>query len=500
MQRKMILFVILLIAIVMLGLLRYSSNAQAQADSSRAVSTTVGRGFSYQGYLEKNGTPYSGTCDMKFALHEQLFTNIQFVDAVAVTNGVFDVLLNEDYEFGDPNLIFNGQEMTLEIEVKCAGEATYTALSPHVTLPAVPYAHGLRPGVIISGTTPYSFLTLRSGNSLAVNLDVAGGYYGVSVSDSSNDGVYVTDAGRHGVHVDSAFIDGLHVESAANGVFIESVGGNGVRVNSASTGVYVESVTGYGLYVESANNDGVYVKSAGDEGVYANSIGAGSYGGYFINSAPTANGAGYGVYARGNHGDSADLILGANDGTASGDNGVISSDPAHASSDIALVSMDKAWIVLDDDADVTDAYFGVFNHTANLSDRILKLEEDGDLFIDGTLTQNARGAGRNAESTAVYGTTSTASRFESFGSAQLVDGDATVQLAADFATLVDTSSYHIFLTPYGDCPLYIAERTSTNFTVRAAADAKCTIAFDYRIIGERIDFEPQPIMTTEGEQ
>ena len=47
--------------------------------------------------------------------------------------------------------------------------------------------------------------------------------------------------------------------------------------------------------------------------------------------------------------------------------------------------------------------------------------------------------------------------FEDLGEAKLVKGTAHVALDLDFAQAVDTASYHVFITPYGDCGgLYVS--------------------------------------------
>jgi hypothetical protein len=56
--------------------------------------------------------------------------------------------------------------------------------------------------------------------------------------------------------------------------------------------------------------------------------------------------------------------------------------------------------------------------------------------------------------------------FEDFGEAQLVDGKATVPLDPEFASIVKTDAYHVFLTPYGDSNgLYVSRRNNIEFQV-----------------------------------
>jgi hypothetical protein len=80
--------------------------------------------------------------------------------------------------------------------------------------------------------------------------------------------------------------------------------------------------------------------------------------------------------------------------------------------------------------------------------------------------------------------------FEDFGQATLNNGEATISIDPIFAQTVNlTQPYHVFLTPRGDCGLYVADQSSTSFTVRALNGATCDIDFDYRIIAPRLDYE-----------
>jgi len=79
---------------------------------------------------------------------------------------------------------------------------------------------------------------------------------------------------------------------------------------------------------------------------------------------------------------------------------------------------------------------------------------------------------------------------EDFGSQTTVDGVARVSIDPVFAETVRLDrDYHIFLTPLGDCGLYVAEKHADYFVVRAHDGKTCSIAFDYRIVAKRIGFE-----------
>jgi hypothetical protein len=80
--------------------------------------------------------------------------------------------------------------------------------------------------------------------------------------------------------------------------------------------------------------------------------------------------------------------------------------------------------------------------------------------------------------------------FEDFGIGQLKDGQADVHLDRDFAALVRTDNYHVFLTPYGDSNgLYIAHMQSDGFVVREQHGGKHSLEFGYRVVAKRGDVD-----------
>lgn len=77
--------------------------------------------------------------------------------------------------------------------------------------------------------------------------------------------------------------------------------------------------------------------------------------------------------------------------------------------------------------------------------------------------------------------------FEDFGFGQLVKGQAQIQLDPDFAAIVNTDTYHVFITEYEDHnALYVTQRTSTGFEVRAKTSTAGG-TFSYRIVAKRKD-------------
>jgi hypothetical protein len=86
--------------------------------------------------------------------------------------------------------------------------------------------------------------------------------------------------------------------------------------------------------------------------------------------------------------------------------------------------------------------------------------------------------------------------FEDFGTAELSDGEAWVSLDSVFAETVNTAgSYHVFLTPNGNCNgLYIAEKRADGFVVRELGGGTSNVKFDYRIVAARRGFEEERLL------
>jgi hypothetical protein len=98
-----------------------------------------GTAFTYQGQLQNNGSPASGTYNLTFSLFNTNTTGVSIAgpvtnNAVSVTNGLFTVTM----DFGDG--VWNGQINWLEIGVETNGGATFASLTPRQQLTPAPYA------------------------------------------------------------------------------------------------------------------------------------------------------------------------------------------------------------------------------------------------------------------------------------------------------------------------------------------------------------------------
>jgi hypothetical protein len=239
-------------------------------------------------------------------------------------------------------------------------------------------------------------------------------------------------------------------------------------------GLRIESVGRHGVFVDQAGGYGIYATSTGANGVQGVSIAANYYGGQFMNNT----GGGGGVYARGGGNEAADLILGGN---VVADDGRIYSEPSVSSSDILLYSNDKVHVHLDEDNNSAASNFIIMDGENN--DLWSVSESTGAVSPEGS----ALAVDMDGENTRLFPAVhSPQSWIEDFGMGQLQAGRAVVSLEPLFAKAISSQQpYHVFLTPLGDCPLYVAEKTETGFTVAAVGGLSCDIGFDYRIVGLR---------------
>jgi hypothetical protein len=89
-----------------------------------------------------------------------------------------------------------------------------------------------------------------------------------------------------------------------------------------------------------------------------------------------------------------------------------------------------------------------------------------------------------------YCTESPESWFEDFGRARLVGGRAEVLLDPDFAAIVRTEDYHVFLTPEGNTEgLYVSQRSADGFEVLEQRGGASDATFSYRVVTRRRDVD-----------
>ena len=135
-----------------------------------------GTAFTYQGQLQNNGSPASGTYNFAFSLFAtntggSLIAGPVTQNTIVVTNGLFTVAI----DFGPG--VFAGATNWLQIDVETNGVGTFTTLAPRQRLTPAPYAifaEGAN-ATGLTGTIPAADLNGVNGSGLTGVALLAGG-------------------------------------------------------------------------------------------------------------------------------------------------------------------------------------------------------------------------------------------------------------------------------------------------------------------------------------
>lgn len=282
----------------------------------------------------------------------------------------------------------------------------------------------------------------------------------------------------------------LTVNNTAGGVGVLLNGGtDGLVANGQSFPIAVSTSGAEAIYAE---NDGT---TRGDSGVLGATFGSsGVLYGLFGWNSNSPNGAGvYGQFSPGNSSVSANWaaggagVWGDAGNTSSAYAGVLGT--ANNQSAGAFFNNGTGYFTLYASAGNASGYpFGAYN-SAN-GNKGCGIDPNGNFSCTGS--KNAvvpiDGGKRKVALAAIE---SPKNWFEDFGSERLSNGSAVVTLDADFGQTVNTGlEYHVFLTPNGDCKgLYVTAKTATSFEVRELGGGASSVAFDYRIVALRKDYE-----------
>jgi hypothetical protein len=121
------------------------------------------------------------------------------------------------------------------------------------------------------------------------------------------------------------------------------------------------------------------------------------------------------------------------------------------------------------------------------------VDSTGHESISGTLTTSggtyARTTGASGKKRVAYGARTAAPEIEDVGEASMTNGRALVRIDAAFGDSIDMRrTYHVFLTPEGDCKgLYVSQKSPGAFVVRELQGGHSTLTFDYRIVAKPVD-------------
>ena len=300
---------------------------------------------------------------------------------------------------------------------------------------------------------------------------------GTGVAGTSKTGVGVTgttDATASG----AAAVQGT-VTSTSPGGYSAGVYGRNNGTGGSGIGVYgVQNGDGWGVYGTTPTGVGVYGYSAGGYGVEGGTN-TGAYGVY-----GSAGGGGTGVNGVSTSGDGVK-------GTSTSGTGVEGASTngygtyGHTSTNYGAVGL-------------SDSGNGVYGQvsTVNQSGVVGRtLDASGNWALYGFGNIGATGtksavvpATDGGEHMTLYCVESPECWFEDFGTAQLANGSATVEIDGDFAQTIHTSDYHVFVQAEGNCKgLYVEGKTATSFVVKELDGGKSNVAFAFRIVALRRD-------------
>ncbi|HWN94849.1 MAG TPA: tail fiber domain-containing protein [Methylomirabilota bacterium] len=129
--------------------------------------------FTYQGRLNGNGVPASGTYDLQFTVYDSsggatIVAGPLTSSALGISNGLFAITL----DFGTS--VFTGPARWLQIGVRTNGGGSFVALNPRQALTPAPYAiHAGTASNVANGAVVKSLNNLRDNITLAAGANVA---------------------------------------------------------------------------------------------------------------------------------------------------------------------------------------------------------------------------------------------------------------------------------------------------------------------------------------
>jgi hypothetical protein len=304
------------------------------------------------------------------------------------------------------------------------------------------------------------------------------------------------------------YCTGKGVGAFDEALFVENDTGSAVegKANLGGQGVRGTSDTGPGIVGRSDSHTGVAGSASGTNsaGVTGSSdTGWGVIGGVFdvraSNRAGVAGGANHGTAVRGISldGRAVDGLAWAGDavwGHARGGVGVHGesedSDGVRGISPQVGVNATGLDSGIGVRARSTDGYGLVASSTTGNAGLFL-----GQVLVSGRLIvfggpKSAAVAHPDGTYRLTYCTESPESWFEDFGRARLSRGRAEVRLDPDFAALVQTDDFHVFLTAEGETRgLYVADRSEAGFEVREQRGGDGDVTFSYQVVARRRDVD-----------
>ena len=244
-----------------------------------------GTAFTYQGQLQNNGSPASGTYNLTFSLFDTDTSGVAVAgpvtnNGVIVSNGLFTVLV----DFGPG--AFTGATNWLEVAVATNRASTFTTLTPRQQLTPTPYAIYAESASGLSGTLSASQLTSigntnggsgnffvgPAGNStMSGEFNTANGDYALSVNTNGNNNT------ANGYAALSANTSGNNNTANGGSALARNTTGSYNTANGAvalwfnTSGTYNTANGGQAL---ASNTNGSYNTANGFSALYSNTSGS----------------------------------------------------------------------------------------------------------------------------------------------------------------------------------------------------------------------------------
>jgi hypothetical protein len=496
-----------------------------------------------------NSKPLTGLVGATFFLYKDsqggapLWVETQNVQADK--NGHYSVMLGSTTSQGLPgNLFVSGEARWLGVEAQGQAE------QPRTLLMSVPYALKAADAETLGGK-PFSAFQLaapqannggrqkgqpaaeqpneiRCAGSAACKTSFIprfssnGGSAKVSDSIISQSGTNIAIAGSEAV---TSSVNGPAILGQSSGTAGTSNGVQGVTGSASASGVAgVNNGSGWGVYgstsgttgtsigVEGATNSpiaygvagynggggiGVYGTSGSGIGVYGDTSSANAYGVFGINTATGGAGT-YGILGSPSTWGSGILPAGVGAWGDTGHAATSSGNVPNYAGVLGTAGDTSAGVFLNNSPSNWSTLLAVSYDSSGAMFEADNFSNGTYCYIDSAGSLSCTGS-KNAvvpidggkRIVAMSAIESPENWFEDFGSAQLINGVAVIQLDPDFIQTVNTEKdYRVFPVPNGDCKgLYVTNKSANSFEVRELGGGASNIRFDYRITAIRRKYE-----------
>lgn len=480
--------------------------AQTATNGPGSVSAQVPPLIRFAGVAnDESGKPITGVVGITFSLYQgqQGGTPLWFEtqNVQPDSGGRYSVRLGSTLPNGLPTDLFtSGEAQWLGVQISGQTE------QPRVLLLSVPYALKALDAETVGGKPASSFVLApsvglaasqtpgNSGSDRALpSIGGSGkpGYLAAWATKTSLDAspMFVGSKGEIALDVDNSTV-GLNISQKGSGHAIQGTSTSGVAVLGNST-------SGVGIEGDSTSSEGVFGTSAttkdGDGAILGKSSGASgdTTAVQGFNDSPAGAGMyGVGVTGSGEGGTVTTRPIGVwgDSGEAGGAGLVGTADQGIAVAGYSNYGSIATAAFQNDESTRIDGAV-VVAHGSHYGGTCL-MDVSGNLLCNGSKSAVVPVDG-GARKVALYAVEAPENWFEDFGSGQLVNGSARVELESIFAQTVDTElDYHVFLTPNGESKgLYVKQKTATSFEVRENEGGTSNLAFDYRIVARRRGYE-----------